>query len=206
MRTFERMPFLKGGENRKSFFDRITRFYPEGSGSYNLILQAYDTAKDNFRGVWRDDRVRYFEHLRAVALTVFDYLRRRDPNLTAASLLHDIVEDRPSWTVERVEREFNKNVARLVDFVSKPKISPPLSRERMKEIYHERLSSAPRRVLFVKLSDRLHNISTSAIWEKKRRRRYIKETREVYLSLAEKHFILLHELEEALEDLEQTLA
>ena len=102
-----RMEFLKAAENRETFFKRISYFFPTLDPRYKLIEKAYNAAKDAFRGVFRDDNeTRYFEHIRAVTLILVDYLRVKNYEIIVAALLHDIVEDVPSWTIERVRAEF----------------------------------------------------------------------------------------------------
>lgn len=190
---------LKEAENRETFFRRIASFLPPMDPRYKLIEKAYDAAKDAFRDQKRDDGRRYFEHLRAVAIILIDYLRVRDHILIIVALLHDIVEDKPSWPIERVRLEFGDEVALLLDYCSKPSGKEYSGEERLK-VYHARFAYAPRSFFLIKLSDRLHNMLT--IWEcsPEKIERKIEETRRHYLPYAEKHVILIHELEEALKE------
>lgn len=197
------MEFLSAAENREKFFRRISYFFPTLDSRYQSIERAYQTAKDAFRDKYRDDgETRYFEHLRAVTLIVIDYLRVRDHNIIIAALLHDIVEDIPSWPIDRVEKEFGKEVTLLVEYMTKPsKVMCPLKQER-DAMYHSRFKSAPRDFFLIKLADRLHNILTLWNCTQEKRRRKIEETRMHYLPFAEEHFILYHELIIAMEQLE----
>jgi len=200
------MALLSESADRESFFKRIALFLPTMDDRYQLIKKAYDVAEKEFENRFRDNGDRYFEHLRAVALILIDYLRIKDHNLIVAALLHDIVEDIPEWTIKRVKLEFGVEVAKLVEWLTKPAQEFPQKEERDKA-YHKRFDSAPREFFLIKLPDRLHNMIT--LWgikgkdyqEKKARK--IEETKRYYLPFAERHLILLHELEEAIENLEK---
>lgn len=194
----ERMPFLAHAENRESFFRRIALFFPKSDPRYKAIVRAYNYAKDAFRGIEREDGSRYFEHLRAVALILIDYVRVKDYELIIAALLHDIVEDVPSWTVERVREDFGDRVAFLVDYVTKPSKAEYENKSERERVYHFRFRSAPRAVILLKLADRLHNLMTLASCSKEKRLRKLAETKKYYLPYAEEQFILLHQLEEIL--------
>ncbi len=197
----EKMKFLNAAENRESFFKRIAQLFPTLDPRYKAIQRAYDCAKNAFREKKRESGERYFEHLRAVALILIDYLRVKDYELIIATLLHDIIEDIPSWTIDRVRSEFGERVALLVESLTKPK-ADGLSKQEVDKIYHERFRFATREFFLIKLSDRLHNTITLWSCTPEKRARKILETKIHYLPYAERELILLHELEEALEKLE----
>jgi (p)ppGpp synthase/HD superfamily hydrolase len=185
-------------KNRRAFFQRIHHLYPASDPCYQLIEKAYDTAKDEFRHIHRDTGERYFEHLRRSTLIMIDWLFVTDWHLIVAELLHDLVEDIPSWTIERVRREFGEEIARLVDWMTKPKDD--------EEDYFRRLPNAPRSFWLMKLSDRLDNLLTLWGCTPEKINRKIKETKDIFLVYARKELILAHEIEEALEALEKRLA
>lgn len=200
----QKMKFLSDAENRGTFFDRISQLFPKRDPRYEVIERAYNDAEDAFRGVYREDgETRYFEHVRAVALLVMVWLRVKDPNLIIASLLHDVVEDCKEWSVNRIEREYNREIALYLEWLSKP----PLEKfggdgEARNHFYHSRFSMAPREFFIIKLSDRLHNLVTLWSCPIAKQERKILETKLHYLPHAEKHIILIHELEEAIAEVE----
>lgn len=195
--------FLSSAENRASFFNRIAQYYPKSDSRYREVERAYNFAKDAFRGRFRDGgKERYFEHIRAVTLFLIVYVRVTDHRLIIAALLHDIVEDIPSWTIERVRTEFGDYVATLVDYLSKPSKKEFPSKEERDRVYHCRFCFAPREFFLIKLCDRLHNLITLGTCTEEKRRRKIEETRSYYLPYATTHFILLHEIEDAIANLE----
>jgi len=170
-----------------------------------MISNAYDDAKDAFRETKRKTGERYFEHLRAVFLIQFDYLRIRDPDVLAAGFLHDIVEDIPSWTIQRVRIKYNDRVALLVDFSSKPSEKDYPDNEERLRVYRNRCGYAPRELWEIKAPDRLHNLLCMWSLAPEEIAFKIDETERFYLPYAEKHIILIHELEEIVAELKQTL-
>ena len=203
----EKVSFLLATENRETFFQRIGDIFPETDPRYRLIDHAYQTAKDEFgkKKIFRSDGTRYFEHLRAVALILIVYLRVRDAEMIAAALLHDLVEDlRPAWSIARVRREFGDRVAELVYWLTKPEVGKRYrTEEEVDRKYHRSLRDAPRDAAIIKLADRLHNLIT--LWKQEwgRMQDKVSETRDFILPLAEKHTILIHEIEDILRIVER---
>lgn len=195
---------LAGAKNRAMFFAIIATFFPKLDPRYKAIERAYNVAKDAFRHKPpREDGKRYFEHLRAVTLILILYLRVRDYELIIAALLHDIVEDCPEWTSDRVRAEFGERVALLLDWLSKRSESEfGGSKEKRDAFYHGRFRFAPREFFLIKLCDRLHNVLELWACSAEKRARKIAETRAYYMPYAEEHQILIHELEAAMAELE----
>ena len=177
-------------------------FFATLDSRYQLILRAYNDAKDAFRYTKRESGERYFEHLRAVSLILIDWLRIKDYRYIVVALLHDIVEDCKEWSLERLTQEYGQDIAVWVEWLTKPPKSEfgndKLLRNR---IYHRRLLEAPRGVKIIKLCDRLHNVMTLAECPPEKIKHKTEETVTYYLPLAEQEIILIHELEEALENL-----
>lgn len=201
----KKMKFLKAAENRETFFHRIELLYPKYSSEYKLIEKAYNDAKEAFRGIYRDGGERYFEHLRAVALIIIEYLRIKDHEVIVAALLHDIVEDKDEWTIDRVAREYGERVAMLVGWATKFPKEKFSSKEERNISFNRRLENAHRDSLIIKLADRFHNLFTLWSCAKNKIIRKIEETVKYYLPLAEKEIILIHEIEWAISVLEKKL-
>ncbi|MFZ2556108.1 MAG: HD domain-containing protein [Minisyncoccia bacterium] len=199
-----KLGFLRSkAEDKEQFFARIEEIFPLNDQRYILIDKAYETAKRAFRTKTRDGGERYFEHLRAVALIVLVYMRVRDADIIAAALLHDVVEDIPSWTHKRLTSEFNPHVADVVWWVTKPPLTRGSTKDDVDRKYHRRLRKAPRDAVIVKMADRLHNLMTIWNQDPKRIARKISETRDFILPLAEDHQLLVHEIEDVLRYLEK---
>jgi (p)ppGpp synthase/HD superfamily hydrolase len=196
---------LKEAEDRETFLRRISSFLPPTDPRHQLIIEAYNDAKDAFRDIKRSSGQRYFEHLRGVFLIQFDYLRIRDHVDLIAGMMHDMPEDIRSWPIERVQLKYGNEVAMLVDYASKPsKEEYPDETERL-AVYHKRFEYAPRKLWGIKLPDRLHNLLDMWSFSPEKIAIKIEETKRYYLPYAEKHGILIHELEEAISELENKL-
>ena len=193
---------IESRTDRQTFFQLVDQRFPRGSAEYQLIERAYSTAKDAFRTLQREGGERYFEHLRSVALILMVHMRVRDANIIAAALLHDIVEDIANWSQDRVAVEFNRAVALLVWWVTKPNLVEfDNDKEERNRIYHQNLNRAPREAIIIKLADRLHNLITLWDVDAEKQLRKVRETQDFYLSLAEKEIILIHEIEQALNEI-----
>ena len=182
-------------QDKESFFSIIASFYPSLDWRYKLIEKAYNDANDAFRDTQRESGMQYFEHLRATTLILILYLRVRDYRIIIASILHDIVEDIPTWTISLVRDVYGDEIALLVQYMTKPKEYP---KEESEQIYHDRFAQAPRDFFLIKLPDRLHNVLTLNPCALEKRLRKVEETKRYYLPYAEKNQILIHELEQAL--------
>lgn len=199
---------LDKATTKESFFDRIGEIWPPMSKKYMLIERAYDAMERSFANKKRDNGDQYFEHLRVSALIAIVHMRVRNANIICAILMHDCIEDCPhEWNFYRIAAEFNKKIANLVWWVTKPVANG--GHETPDDIdrrYHRRLSKAPRKAMCVKLPERLHNIIT--IWgqDETRIRRKLSETKDFILPLAEKYHMLVHEFEDVLSMVERRLA
>lgn len=117
-------------------------------------------------------------------------------------LLHDTVEDTVA-TLEDVSRLFGKEIAFLVDGVTKlSRLELQSDRTKQAENFRKLVlaMSEDIRVLLVKLTDRLHNMRTlKFIKSADKRRQIARETMEIYAPLAER--IGMHRMKDELEDL-----
>lgn len=142
----------------------------------------------------------YFSHPIEVAGILTD-LKLDDSSIITA-LLHDVVEDTDS-TLEDVEAMFGKDIARLVDGVTKlGRLELQSEETKHAENFRKLLvaMSEDIRVLLVKLADRLHNMQTlHFIASPEKRRRIARETMDIYAPLAER--IGMHGFKDQLEDL-----
>lgn len=204
--VLEKMPFLQEAEDEKAFFRRIAVHLPKLSTGYRLIERAYYDSQVAFQEIKRETGDNFFTHLRATCLIQFEYQRIRNPILNATCLLHDIVED-TSWTIERVRIEFGEEIASYLVYLTKLTVKdfPSFSAEQLLQIHYNYLAIGPREVWEVKAPDRFHNLVT--MWELSPEKitRKVEETKLYYLPHAERHGIMFHELEAAVESLEEEL-
>ena len=109
-------------------FEKLMEQLPE---SYNLadqelIGRAYRVAEEAHRGQKRASGEPYINHCLAVAKILTEL--RVPPEVLAASLLHDTVED-TKITLEDIRRDFGDEIANLVDGVTKLTNLPNVSQD-----------------------------------------------------------------------------
>ncbi len=166
----------------------------------DLLVRAYLFGERAHRGQVRNSGEPYITHSVEVAKILADL--QLDSVTVASGLLHDVVEDTTS-SIADVEREFGREVAAIVDGLTKIAKLPSggSSQERQVESYRKLLLSIAKdaRVIIVKLADRLHNMRTLDWLPPEKRRRIAQETRDLYAPLA--HRFGMAKLRWELEDL-----
>jgi GTP pyrophosphokinase len=166
----------------------------------DMIAKAIDFAIIAHGADKRDSGDPYYQHPLEVANIIASMKLDRDSIITA--LLHDTVED-TSVTLSDIATEFNPNISKLVDGVTKlTQIEYQPDYVRQAENFRKLLlaMSDDIRVLLVKLADRVHNMRTlSFIKAPARRFRIARETMDVYAPLAER--IGIHSIKEELQEL-----
>jgi GTP pyrophosphokinase len=152
-----------------------------------LIDAAYHLAETAHFTQRRDNGDPYFSHPVAVAEILAGY--RLDVASIATALLHDVVED-TSYKLQEIEARFGKEIAGLVDGVTKlTRLELQSDRTKQAENFRKLVLAMSRdiRVLLVKLADRLHNMRTlHFVRDPERRKRISRETMEIYAPLAER--------------------
>ncbi|MEO1090906.1 MAG: bifunctional (p)ppGpp synthetase/guanosine-3',5'-bis(diphosphate) 3'-pyrophosphohydrolase [Pseudomonadota bacterium] len=166
----------------------------------DLLNRAYVFAMQAHGTQVRASGDPYFHHPVEVAGILADL--KLDSASIATALLHDTVEDTGA-TIEDMERLFGREVARLVDGVTKlNKLDLRSPHSAQAENFRKLLlaMSEDIRVLLVKLADRLHNMRTlHFIKRSEKRQRIAFETLEIYAPLAER--IGMEQTKAELEDL-----
>ncbi len=149
-----------------------------------LLLRAYRFSEAAHLGQKRLSGENFISHCVEVAKILADL--QLDTVTVASGLIHDVVED-TSITVEEIEREFGKEIAEIVDGLTKIGHLPlNSSQDRQVENYRKLLLSIAKdaRVILIKLADRLHNMRTLEFLPAEKRRRIAQETRDLYAPLA----------------------
>src|SRR6185295_15923098 len=149
-----------------------------------LLLRAYKYSERAHAGQTRLSGEPFVSHCVEVAHILADL--HLDSVTVASGLIHDVVED-TDITVADVELEFGKEIAQIVDGLTKIGNLPLNStQERQVENYRKLLLSIAKdvRVILIKLADRLHNMRTLDWLPPEKRRRIAQETRDLYAPLA----------------------
>ena len=162
------------------------------SKAYDFALKAHEKQK-------RDEGSPYIIHPIAVANILTEL--KLDSATIATGLLHDTIEDTHA-TYNTIEAEFGKEVADLVDGVTKISEFENQAISNSKAENFRKLilaTSKDIRVLLVKIADRLHNMRTIKVVDKEKQIRKAKETMEIYAPLADR--MGMHRIRDELEDL-----
>lgn len=161
---------------------RVESYNPDADVA--LVRRAYAFSAKAHEGQTRQSGEPYLQHPLAVAgvLTAL----KSDVTAIVAGLLHDTVEDTLA-TPEELEHEFGKDIARLVDGVTKiGKIPFRNYEETQAENFRKMVLSMADdiRVVLIKLADRLHNMRTLEHLHEAKQQQIAQETLEIYAPLA----------------------
>ena len=166
----------------ETIINEVKSYQPKAN--LRLIQRAYELALSAHKGQKRVSGEEYIIHPLHVAQILTEL--HIDDITIAASLLHDVVED-TIYTTEQLEQMFGKEVAELVDGVTKlSRIKYKSREEQQLETYRKMFLAMAKdiRVIMIKLADRLHNMRTLKYMPREKQQRIAKETIEVYAPLA----------------------
>ena len=143
--------------------------------SNQLILKAAHFAAQKHRDQRRKDKDTspYINHPISVAKIISEIGNVEDPEVLAAALLHDTIEDTET-TVEELIDNFGERVCRLVQEVTDDKTLPKLERKQ-RQIDHAKKISGDAAI--IKLGDKIANVTDitntpPTDWDSNRRLEY----------------------------------
>jgi RelA/SpoT family (p)ppGpp synthetase len=149
-----------------------------------LVAKALEFSIEAHKNDLRASGEPYFTHPYEVAMIVATEFPLDDITVIGA-LLHDVIED-TDFNLELIAKEFGKEIAEIVDGVTK--ISGIFKGQEITkaENFRKLLLSMVKdvRVIFVKFADRIHNMRTLEFVNPEKQRRIAQETLEIYAPFA----------------------
>jgi guanosine-3',5'-bis(diphosphate) 3'-pyrophosphohydrolase len=180
-----------------TLIEAIPKYQP--GANLDVLERAYRFSEASHQGQQRASGEPYLSHPVEVANLLVDF--KMDVTTVTAGLLHDVLEDTHATKAE-LEREFGKEIAELVDGVTKiGKLAFSSREERQAENFRKMLIAMARdlRVIMIKLADRLHNMRTLHFLPPEKGRKIAQETLDIYAPLA--HRLGMANVKAELEDL-----
>ncbi|MCF0132772.1 MAG: bifunctional (p)ppGpp synthetase/guanosine-3',5'-bis(diphosphate) 3'-pyrophosphohydrolase [Blautia sp.] len=177
--------FTTPDELYEELITSVKKYHP--STDISLIEKAYNAASEAHKEQKRKSGEPYIIHPLCVAIILADL--ELDKETIVAGLLHDAVED--TWmTIEEVETEFGKEVALLVDGVTKlgqlsySKDKIEVQAENLRKMFLAMAKDI--RVILIKLADRLHNMRTLQYMRAEKQMEKARETMDIYAPIAQR--------------------
>jgi len=164
-----------------------------------LIKKAFDIACSVHKAEKRASGEPFIVHPLEVANLAADF--KMDTESVCAALLHDTVEDK-EYPLKRIEEEFGKEVAIIVDGLTKLTQLRSKSREEYQyESMRKMLLATARdiRIIIIKLLDKLHNMRTLGYLPEEKQVRIAKEVMGIYVPIA--YRLGIQKVKSQLEDL-----
>jgi len=181
----------------QTLIEQIPKYQP--GADLDLVTRAYRFSEASHQGQQRASGEPYLSHPLEVANLLVNF--KMDVTTVTAGLLHDVLEDTTATKAD-LEREFGREIAELVDGVTKlGKLNFSSREQRQAENFRKMLVAMARdlRVLLIKLADRLHNMRTLQYLPPEKTRQIAQETLDIYAPLA--HRLGMAKVKAELEDL-----
>ena len=180
--------------------DRIIETIKKNNPDANTeqIQRAYDFAEKAHSGQTRLTGEEYIQHALETAYKLSAI--NLDINTITAGILHDVPED-TNKTVKDLEQEFGKEIANLVEGITKLESIKYRGLERYAENLRKMFIAMAEdvRVIFIKFADRIHNLKTLYALPPVKQQRIARESLDIYAPIAGR--LGMEEFKGELEDL-----
>jgi len=179
--------------------DLLNNVRPYNELGVPLIEKAYNYAKSLHDGQFRQSGEPYISHPLNVAYILSEM--HADTDTICAGLLHDTLED-TEITKEAIAEDFNKEIANLVDGVTKiSKLNFSTKNDQNMANTRKIITglTTDARIIIIKLADRLHNMRTLQYKSEFKQKENSMETMDIFVPLA--YYIGAYRIKSELEDL-----
>ncbi len=194
MTTLKYLRKVARQNRRYQIEQRVIRAYGEGTSDYKLIMKACDLSTAMHSGGKRRNNDPKISHDRGVFLFLHDHNGLRDPEQSAAGIMHDAVEDYfPDWTFDRLQKELSRGVRDLVEPVTKLEYAVGTDKEEFLLQYALGIDSAGEKAVQIKLCDNTHNQLT-LVGSLEKRQTQVSRSMRFYIPLAVKYDFMVSEL------------
>ncbi len=201
---FEYKPIYTGNIDKdiNILIETILKVTPNNINDYykNNVIKAVRLVHELFKDDRRGDGTMFYTHFLEAAHILLKKFKFYDLNTILAAILHDSIEDKPDLiNLEFIRKEFNDEVADIVDGVTKITSNDDIEKlfrysidreisyddieiATIKKLFQYGLKNP--KIFFVKLADRYHNILTLyGIKRPQRRKEIALQTINVYLPI-----------------------
>lgn len=157
-----------------------------GKPGEETFWEALDFSIEAHDDQWRRSGDAYILHPCSVAKILAEEMDITHPEILAAALLHDTIEDVEEVTAQLVGQKFGTYVQTIVEGCTKVSHVSGDKQTISKNTHRKIFTGAALRpeVMLVKLADRLHNLRTLKAMPKAKRQRIADETIDIYAPLA----------------------
>lgn len=170
--------------NELTLKDLLVKMNDYSKEDIDKVKKAYHFADKYHEGQYRQSGEPYITHPLNVCYTLAEM--HADSDTLCAGLLHDVLEDTDA-TYEEIKNEFNEDVAKLVDGVTKISKLNFSSKTEMKYANTRKIINGLTtdvRIIIIKLADRLHNMRTLEFKKPEKQKEIALETMEIFAPLA----------------------
>lgn len=177
--------FTSPEELHDKLIKTIRSYHP--SADLTMIEKAYNIAYNAHKGQKRKSGEPYIIHPICVCIILAEI--ELDKETIVAGMLHDVVED-TVMTIEEITKEFNPEIALLVDGVTKltqlnySKDKVEIQAENLRKMFLAMAKDI--RVILIKLADRLHNMRTLQFMKPEKQQEKATETMDIYAPIAQR--------------------
>ncbi|MFU0826346.1 MAG: GTP pyrophosphokinase [Lachnoclostridium sp.] len=190
--------FTSPEELYQKLVETVKSYHP--SADISMIEKAYHVADIAHKNQFRKSGEPYIIHPLCVAIILAEL--ELDKETIVAGLLHDVLED-TNYTMEELKKEFNDEIALLVDGVTKltqlnySKDKVEIQAENLRKMFLAMAKDI--RVILIKLADRLHNMRTLQYQTPTKQKEKARETMDIYAPIA--HRLGISKIKIELDDL-----